>query len=1120
MKKIVLFVIISFLALTASAQSAEQILNKVDSLKNQNNYTEAIDFLKKNIELFENDTIYPSMNNALGDLYYDLEDYNQVEKYFLEAKDIGKKVFGKKHLVYAIALSNLGVLNDNLGNHSTAEKYYLEALPIRKKALGIKHPEYATSLNILGSLYYNMGDFSKAEKYYLEVLSIREKTLGKEHPDYITSLYNLGWLYDNMREYYYNTEQYSVLIPFLLKNLFFREAHFGEKSSEYFFGLWHLAAAHYIKGEHYAAQLTASKLLSYDLKLEPELKAKIDTLLLSSYQVTGDYLKSIELCHQILAEGGLSLQREEEIIQSLISSYNSIDDIENFTIWNERLAALTGITIDFLDNEALRYSSIKDFAMLLSTRRKSLNLREEKFGFESIEYAIGLIDYAGAMAIFVPHLYDSATISLYTTVGINILRGHNSENLRLMLGTAADNYTAIGRYEEAESLLWERIDIKLSQGDTSSCLWDYHYLAYIKRLQKDYETSSNLYINVINFIYENNLQLEEKTLFIDCMIGLAKTQEELHNYEISEEILLQALYELQENYNGVKSFRLESVLLQLSSIYNKTKQYDKQLEVLEKSLEYYSNSILSKWFFLSEAQREVYWDESNRWFNSAPAIYWIQNPSADMANLFSMILFKKGLLLNSNIGISKLIYESEDKTLIDKYKTLQSIKNLSEFQWSDSLWILSEKIERELIRDSKVFGDFTNNLKFNWQDVQNSLSKNDIAIEFIDFFIPEQDSLIYAALILRKDWNAPKMVTLFEKRELDKLLAAGNSEAERAEKRYSGYVGKQIAKLVWQPLAEFINEGDNVYFSPSGVLHHIAIEYLPSGDNRLMNEMYNLYRLSSTKQLCYSNPAQKYNKATLYGGLIYDLTDTTMIAESKMYAQTHDKYAMRGFEIDTVNRAGWKMLHGTKTEVNNISKILTNNNINNIVFQEEKGNEESFRALSGQKNNILHIATHGFFYSSEDAQKKKYFGMQNDNKPVIDNSMRRSGLILSGGNAAWRGEPVPEGIEDGVLTAQEIMSLDLRGADLVVLSACETGLGDVTGEGVFGLQRAFKMAGAQTLIMSLWKVSDAATELMMSTFYENLLSGKTKRESFFVAQATVKAKYTEPYYWAAFIMLD
>ena len=125
-------------------------------------------------------------------------------------------------------------------------------------------------------------------------------------------------------------------------------------------------------------------------------------------------------------------------------------------------------------------------------------------------------------------------------------------------------------------------------------------------------------------------------------------------------------------------------------------------------------------------------------------------------------------------------------------------------------------------------------------------------------------------------------------------------------------------------------------------------------------------------------------------------------------------------------------------------------------------------------------------------------------------------------NIAFTGhrDQLPEGVQDGILTAKEISQLDLRDTDLVVLSACETGRGEITSEGVFGLQRAFKMAGVQTLVMSLWKVDDNATSLMMQTFYEHLLSGMSKREAFNLAQAAVRAKYSEPYYWAGFVMLD
>ena len=137
--------------------------------------------------------------------------------------------------------------------------------------------------------------------------------------------------------------------------------------------------------------------------------------------------------------------------------------------------------------------------------------------------------------------------------------------------------------------------------------------------------------------------------------------------------------------------------------------------------------------------------------------------------------------------------------------------------------------------------------------------------------------------------------------------------------------------------------------------------------------------------------------------------------------------------------------------------------------------------------------------------------------------LNRCGLLFAGANIALQGnsKDLPEGVQDGILTAKEISLLDLRDADLVVLSACETAKGDITSEGVFGLQRAFKMAGVQTIIMSLWKVNDQATQLLMTEFYNNWIGKQqSKREAFRNAQNTVRTKHEEPKYWAGFIMLD
>ena len=198
-----------------------------------------------------------------------------------------------------------------------------------------------------------------------------------------------------------------------------------------------------------------------------------------------------------------------------------------------------------------------------------------------------------------------------------------------------------------------------------------------------------------------------------------------------------------------------------------------------------------------------------------------------------------------------------------------------------------------------------------------------------------------------------------------------------------------------------------------------------------------------------------------------------------------------------------------------------------MLYTGSIGAESTIKALSGKRISNLHISTHGFYYSEKEVESKQDLRhlsfLQHDDTPryIEDKSMTRSGLLFAGANATLKGDSVPEGCDDGILTAQEIASLDFRGLDLLVLSACQTGLGEIKGDGVFGLQRGFKKAGAQTIVMSLWKVDDFATNLLMTQFYNNLLAGHSKREAFHKAQEVVRSNYPDdPHKWAGFIMLD
>ena len=327
--------------------------------------------------------------------------------------------------------------------------------------------------------------------------------------------------------------------------------------------------------------------------------------------------------------------------------------------------------------------------------------------------------------------------------------------------------------------------------------------------------------------------------------------------------------------------------------------------------------------------------------------------------------------------------------------------------------------------------------------------------------------------------------------------------------------------MIWEPLKKELNGVKNIYFAADRELHKIGIEYAPMPNGGIIGDKYNIYRLSSTRVIAENHAKGRADNAVLYGGLRYDIGKEELIAESRS-GDYHPLAASRAFTADE-SRYGVKYLPGTLKEVEDIADIFANKP---CMITDTSGTEESFKALVGSQIDIIHLATHGFFWSEEDAKKREYVTFLNPNNRLKqseeDKALMRSGLFFSGANIGLKGEALPDDVEDGVLTALELSNLNLGNVDLVVMSACESGLGETSGEGVFGLQRGFKLAGANTLLMSLWKVDDTATQLLMTDFYRYYLSGKSKQESLKLAQQKLRnnQEYSDPKYWAAFVLLD
>ena len=558
---------------------------------------------------------------------------------------------------------------------------------------------------------------------------------------------------------------------------------------------------------------------------------------------------------------------------------------------------------------------------------------------------------------------------------------------------------------------------------------------------------------------------------------------------------------------------------------------------------------------LTARERNLFWDKYKAWFEGTIHGIAYDMPSDSLAeNGYNGALMAKGLLLNSEMELGTLLKESGDDEVANIYNDLKNLRlqinKLYEMPIAerpldaDSLERAAQGLERQLVQRSKAYGDYTANLVIDWKQVRQRLGDGEMAVEFVSFPL-RNDSVMYAAYCLRKDMPSPKMVPLFEERQLtniDKGLYLSSNA---------------LYNLIWKPLEGEMDGVKTVYFAPSGELYNIPVENLPVDGNTYNSDLRSYRRLSSTRQLALRRDVVEVEEAAVYGGLKYDADTLTLANDSRKYRTAEPVQWPSRAVADSLNlRDGVYELPATKIEAEEIDKALESAKIDTELYTDTIGTEASFKALSGSGVNALHIATHGFYWTEREAAHLDGLAFLGTDMPAAvkeDKALTRSGLLLAGANTALKGLPLPEGVEDGVLTAKEIAGMDLRRLDLVALSACQTGLGEITGDGVFGLQRGFKKAGAGALLMSLWKVDDTATQLLMTQFYKNLLAGLGKYEALTAAQKYLRElevevkpektafqqimdrkdgkkeknpehrtvrKYANPYYWAAFVLLD
>jgi CHAT domain-containing protein len=1000
-----------------------------------------------------------------------------------------------------------------------AEGYITDVMNIKEEVYGINSPEYHLSKIKLANFYLDFTN--KIEEagniYETSYFKIVEPQIHPFHKNNLEILNHLAVYYDDLDKY----EDAQLTLKKLAD---ISRTKFDNQDPEYAIALEKIAGFRIELGDYEEAAkdlASASAILNVRRLSEEYLPAQIktmetqarlyalqalfdeaETLLANSRKIsskasglamTNDFASREQLSNLLIYLGRYT--EPEKILSTLINEYESLFGSDSRRLVaplldQGRLYLLKGdyskaeqvalrankIALNLYGEKSTKtaptqklladiYYSFGDYDNSKSNLIKALEIQEARLGRNHIEVAKSLSQlalnmfYDGDDKVEIEKMMVEARDIIATKVGIS-----NPQYADIMKNLAV-LYISQKKYEQAFSAL-----------TTAENIW------LLKAGRKNNINTASIYVLTGDVYYQ------------------------LRNFKKADEFYNKAKSLYEKNFSKQHPEYVK-VLSKLSRVYYMEGDSRNSRRYIEEALANYEGFIKLYFPALSEREKAKYWNTIKGDFEFYNTIAFSQPDAKDLlGKVYDYQLLTKALLLSSSIKIRERILSSTDEDLKEKYNLwiekkefLTAALSMSTAQLAEdginpaSLQTEIEKIEKELSAKSEFFGQDFENKKISWTDVRKSLNPNEVAIEMVRFRYFNHsftDSVIYAALYVKNEKTEPT----------PRVIMLGNGKLLEARNFifYRNAIMREFPDNIsyaayWQPIQEQIGQVSTIYLSADGVYNQINLEAIPTPDGRYILDNSNIVLVSNTKDI-YINKiktraSSKNNLAMMFGDPLFYVAD----AKDKVLP-----------------------LPGTQKEVIELNTLLNSNGWKTEYYLQDKATEDIIKEIQSPK--IFHIATHGMYVPS------KEFTLEDEiagNESLAgQNPLLRNGLLLKGAGDILEQTEYNFNLQNGILTAYEAMSLNLDQTDLVVLSACETGLGDVEqGEGVYGLQRAFLVAGAKTLIMSMFKVDDTATQKLMVKFYRNWLSTGNQRQSFIDAKKELRLEYPEPIYWGAFIMI-
>lgn len=1022
---------------------------------------------------------YRFSNSYAESLYLQLQISKALQQMLLNM-DIAKKLYGNLSLTYAKSIEVYGNALREAGRLNEAINWLEQSVQIKKQIKDLDQTEWIQTYLMLGNLYADQANFQLADQYYNQTYQLAKKLAPDNHSLLVAILKSMGYSHiDAGRMLEARLEIQQALQMAKASNLI--------EEGELLLSLANID----LQLQQYAS---CTKHVS-----------ECQLFLKKNKQDKGFYAAKLKEVTGLLEHRkGFSKLGLEQLKEAVV-------------LMNQLFGSSSQHQASVLSNIGIILQETADYAGAEKVLRESLDIRINIFGKQHPQVAISLLNL-GNIYMQQGRFREADDVYLRALRMYQEFRMVQHPNYVLLLnnigllGMKMDDYSSA--LQIFSTLLTALEKDPLSSAQVKATF--YNNLSSLYQSLFKYDSAAYYAKKAMGSI-ERELG-KENILYIKSASNYIQAIQHQHAKEASLEYKqLEAIIDKSlDPYHEMRSIFFGNMAL----FYIEQKEWSKasQAAILanEVSLQFYKKNF----YILSEQEKLTWWKKSQVQFSILPSIYLrvIGTPLADTLAMYMMReqMQIKGFVLQDGIQSIQRFRKSatpQMQNMLDQWQyqqqllSKQRLLSVSERNLSvDSLENLVNQLERNM--KLSEFTGISSNQEIDWlKDLQLVLKTDEVAIEFVRFDdITQSDYPVhYAALVLSGGKAVPQFVHLGTEKKLQQWLQqkVGATKESSVSRLYRSsitkkapdiFLGDSLYAFVWKPLLPYLQNAKKVHYTADGLLHQIAFQALPQGKDKLLIDEYQLFSYASMRQLIQkSSNAFTWKSAVLIGNPNFG-------------------------SIPSTAKDGWSPLPGTALEINSLHPIMTANKMQVKTMLDESATETAFQQLDGQSPDIIHVATHGFFLP-DPSDRKKANASNLSRFSLVSDPLLRSGLVFAGGNSTWTGQQ-PAGGNDGILTAYELAQLNLSKTKMMVMSACETALGDVLdSEGVFGLQRACKLAGVQYLLLSLWQVPDQETALLMQTFYTNLLKGLSPREALYQAQKKWRNEWP-PYAWAAFLIIE